>query len=474
VLGSAVVAGLLFVTKFSAPLLVPMGALLGLVRVADGRPMELSVGRRSRRLEGRPAQLAAILLVAALHAILVVAIIWAFYGFRYTAFSDGDTAEARFMDSWETLSQTPGVVAPTVGFAREHRLLPEAFLYGIAFVDRHTRARFAFLDGEFGVTGWWWYFPYAFAVKTPLALFGLLALAGAAAIRAGPTARGLYDTAPLWILLVVHWSASLPLNTNVGLRHVLPTYPALFVLAGYAVRWLEWRRRILGPAVAVLALAFAVSSFAIRPDYLAYFNALVGGPTQGYRHLVDSSLDWGQELPGLAAWLEANGAGQTAYLSYFGSSSPMAWGVTARALPSYHEAPRSAQVFELGGGLYCISATMLQGVYADPPGPWTASNEAAYQRVRAIAAPILRGEVPRTEQRRRLRDPAFRSVYERYHRLRFGRLTAHLRQREPDANVGYAILIYRLSDDEVRTALDGPPAEMAPELHLLIPGEKAR
>ena len=71
----------------------------------------------------------------------------------------------------------------------------------------------------------------------------------------------------------------------------------------------------------------------IHPHYLAYFSPVVGGPEQGYRHLVDSSLDWGQDLPGLQKWLIAHRQpGEPVYLSYFGTADPARYGINAIAL----------------------------------------------------------------------------------------------------------------------------------------------
>ena len=406
------------------------------------------------------------------HALLVWGVIWASYGFRYEAFGPVGPADSQLMEPWDTLLDTPGPLAPLVSAARERRLLPEAYLYGAAFADRHSRARFAFLNGEVAVTGWWYFFPCAFALKTPLALFVLLAL-GAASVAwrgrlapddgaSGGGACGLYAAAPLWVLLAVYGLFSLTAKVNVGLRHLLPIYPALFILAGAAARWIVWRRRLPAALAVAAALAFVAASLWIRPHYLAFFNALVG-PERGYRHLVDSSLDWGQDLPGLAAWLEADAgarSGAPVYLAYFGSSSPASYGVRARALPSYHEwrGGAAAADLDLEAGLYCISATMLQSVYTDFPGPWTPARESLYQRAREQ----LESRRAAGEGAPDPRDPLLRRAYRVYDQLRFGRLAAYLRRREPDAHVGYSILIYRLSDQQLRQALRGPPAELVP------------
>jgi len=340
------------------------------------------------------------------------------------------------------------------------------------------------LNGEFGATGWWSFFPYAFAVKTPLALFALLALAAATWSSRGPpdaadsadsadstdstdsTGRAtprssLYHASPLWVLLAVFVAFAVSAHVNVGLRHLLPVYPALFILSGAAARWIVWRRVLPSTFVIVSALWFAAASLSIRPHYLAYFNPLVG-PENGYRHLVDSSLDWGQDLPGLAAWLDADAAvrgGAPVYLAYFGSASPPHYGVEARKLPSYHDwrSADESRARALGGGVYCVSATLLQSVYSDPPGPWTPRAEARYQRLREQVAPLLAADSDAIIAA----DDELRRAFRAYERLRFGRLAAWLRQREPDDHVGYSILIYRLSDTDVRSALQGPPAEPA-------------
>ncbi|HEY5658412.1 MAG TPA: glycosyltransferase family 39 protein [Myxococcota bacterium] len=463
------VCGLLFVSKFSAFLFIPMALILLALRVADGRALRVRGFGGWHRIETRGRQLAALGAVLVVYAALTTAVIWASYGFRYTAFGPVGPPDSRLMEPWESVLAAPGPVAPLLAAARERRLLPEAYLYGAAFVDKHSRARFAFLNEEFSVTGWWYFFPYAFAVKTPLGLLALLALAACAL---GPGARrscgtavrggvypGLYAAAPLWVLLGVFCAFSVTARVNVGLRHLLPIYPALFVLAGAAARWIVWRRRVPAALVWISALGFVAASLGIRPHYLAFFNALVG-PEHGYRHLVDSSLDWGQDLPGLATWLDADPAAQRGapvYLAYFGSASPQAYGVEARALPSYHEWRRApdAGARELEAGIYCISATLLQAVYTDYPGPWTAAREAQYQRARDARAAGPGALDSRAQGLRRAQRT--------YDQLRFGRLAAYLRRREPDAHVGYSILIYRLSEQQLHAALRESPAEFAPE-----------
>ena len=189
----------------------------------------------------------------------------------------------------------------------------------------------------------------------------------------------------------------------------------------------------------------------VRPDYLAYFNQVAGGPKNGYKHLVDSSLDWGQDLPALRSWLAQNsdqsGNGQL-YLAYFGTALPAWYGIRATSLPFDRFAPKSAP---LQPGTYCISATALQQVYSFQPGKWTAKYESDYQNalIRSVPESDLALKNSSDNQQMLLR-------------LRFARLCAYLRHRKPVAEIGNSILVFQLNQRELDQALYGPPAELAP------------
>ena len=87
------------------------------------------------------------------------------------------------------------------------------------------------------------------------------------------------------------------------------------------------------PALAATAVVIsALGSLWVYPHSLSYFNLLSGGPTRGYRHLVDSNIDWGQDLPALAAWQRAHPGAPPMRLHYFGSAAPAAYGVQAERI----------------------------------------------------------------------------------------------------------------------------------------------
>ena len=115
-----------------------------------------------------------------------------------------------------------------------------------------------------------------------------------------------------------------------------------------------------------MALLYAASVLRVHPNYLAYFNEAAGGPAQGWRWLVDSNVDWGQELPGLKRYMDTNGIGRVT-LCYFGTADPAYYGIAADRLPSYQPPPPSTVVRAVHpGDVVAISATHLQGLYLDP------------------------------------------------------------------------------------------------------------
>jgi hypothetical protein len=101
---------------------------------------------------------------------------------------------------------------------------------------------------------------------------------------------------------------------NIGLRHVLPVYIGFSILAALALDWLlRLPARWSGSIAGVLVVWFAASSLLAHPDYLAYFNELAGSHPENI--LVDSDLDWGQDIKRLSRRLRELGAKEVAFTS---------------------------------------------------------------------------------------------------------------------------------------------------------------
>jgi hypothetical protein len=297
--------------------------------------------------------LAAVLVAA---AVLALAVVWAAYGFEARLANDPDAAAHL---RWARIDQR-GIATGALRGLRASGLLPEAYLYGLLTVLRDSESRPAFLFGEISETGWWYYFPATFLLKTPLALLGLLALAA--------VARRREDGAPhrrafAWLPVLVYVAATLTRNLNIGHRHLLPIEPFLFAAAGAGAAAALAAGGVRRMAALALCAWYAASVLSVHPHYLAYFNALAGGPAGGWRYLADSNLDWGQDLGNLARWTRTSGVAHLK-LSYFGTADPAYYGLSCDMLPSkMHPDPEQiVRGFE-AGDVVAVSVTNLQGVY---------------------------------------------------------------------------------------------------------------
>ena len=250
----------------------------------------------------------------------------------------------------------------------------------------------SFLLGSYSPNGWWYYFPVTFAVKTPVPT---LILIGASFIFAYRR-RTWHLTFPLLISVVIYGAICLATPFDIGYRHLLPILPCLFIFTSQLalIDWKTSRQGIAG--IGAMLVWLIVASVLIFPYYLAYFNEIAGGPRNGYKILVDSNLDWGQELIGLRKYMAEENI-PSVNLSYHGPADPSAYGIQYEPLPSYPYNQWTS---------YTVPDTLLN----PPPG------------VYAISVNNLQG-------------------------LRFKNrdLYATFRKRKPDAVVGYSIFIYRIN-----------------------------
>jgi hypothetical protein len=129
---------------------------------------------------------------------------------------------------------------------------------------------------------------------------------------------------------------------------------------------------------------------------------------------------------------------------------------------------KKPEALRLHAGTYFISATLLQPVTAPTRGifgPWNERVERKYQTLRELVAPLLSDDPPeRSAALGRLQAENWIETVNSYEYVRFRRLADFLRQREADDNVGYSILVYHVSADELSRGLDGPPVELGRDL----------
>ena len=295
---------------------------------------------------------------------------WAAYGFRYAP-STNPNWLYRFQESSPFGDHFP-IFARLAVWADNYRLLPNACTQGFLLGQIKAQSRGSYLFGQLSGTGWWYYFPVAFLLKTPVTM--LFLMTGGLLVVLSRWRR-LLDM-PLFILLPPAFIVGLAMTQklNIGLRHILPVYPLALMLCAIAVAWLlhelgatsnsRWGQPSLLPhrrwwiLPCILLMGFEARQ--AYPSPLAFFNIFVGGSRHGSEYLVDSNLDWGQDLKGLHRWMESNEL-KNIYLCYFGTADPAYYGIQYTALPG--NGFMDAGQLPTGPGYIAISATNLRGVY---------------------------------------------------------------------------------------------------------------
>ena len=452
----------LALVKFSWPLILPALALMLVVAAVRREPIPFElpawlVGRsylyRTGLVESRFSRAALYVLTALFVGAFTWAAIWTCFGLRYNALPEAaQTAEAVLarIAAWDHMladndgRPLTGTFPTLLRTAQKKQILPDAYLFGLAYTYKSALERSAYLMGELSEEGWWYYFPVAFAIKTELAVLLLLVAGTMAVVRVHRCSAPLLMIGLLGFSLVYAWSA-VGGNLNIGHRHILPLYPLVFVLAGAAAPWLRSR---IGQGLVVIALGGLIFANArIYPQYLCYFNELVGGPASGWKYLADSNVDWGQDLLRLAAWAQRRERPQEPIkLAYFGTADPSRYGFPCEMLPSTYP---FAEPAALTPGTYVVSVNQLLGVYEPTARAsyWTPERLAGIdQAPTSVPAP----PPPASDDERPEAPPP--KVYTRLE-LEQGLLISRLRDRTPDARIGYSLFVYELDADELAELL---------------------
>jgi len=226
-------------------------------------------------------------------------------------------------------------------------------------VLRAQQGRSSYFLGEHRTTGWLLYFPVLFLIKTPIpTLLGLVLLL----IRykkSHSLIPSLFVIPPLLYFCVSCFS-----KVQIGHRHILLLYP--FIILGVAVALSSFEKKWKWIPCVLLFWLF-VESWRTKPHYLAYFNQFIGGPSQGYRYVTDSNVDWGQGLSKLKEVLEPEDQEKGIFLSYFGVADPNAYGLTYIDVGSDTITGRKdhREKEGLNPTKLAISVTNLQATYYD-------------------------------------------------------------------------------------------------------------
>lgn len=236
-----------------------------------------------------------------------------------------------------------------------------AFLEGVHIFLLHSGSGHpTFLLGTPGNRGWWYYFPVALLVKTPLPIL-LCAILGAVCIGRRLRRAGDWSAAVPLCSAAAIVALSMTVHVDLGVRLILPVYPLLAVVGAVGVvdLWRERPDRAARGALIALLAAGAFVGILAYPDNLSYFNALAGAHPE--RILVDSNLDWGQDLYRLRDTIAARGITDTVRVAYFGTTE-----LTAAGLPR----ARVLGLHERATGWIAASETYLAGEWVGGAYAW--------------------------------------------------------------------------------------------------------
>jgi hypothetical protein len=341
-LAAAMAIGLAMIVKFSAILLWPPLIVLYIVCWI----------RRPREFPLRRAFAAAAVVFAVVAAMVAVA----YWPETVRSLQRGTKPLAAVVNQDNFLGMTLAWLGTKL------HLPAHRYLVGLAQVAEHnTGGHESYLLGMRSKTGFWYYFPVVFLVKSTLAALTailLIAFAGAGAL----IRRGFRAITPMALGLALpplfYFVFSMTSGINLGLRHILPIYPFLYVGAACLAAAAPQPRRWAAVAVAAVALVQIAECVAIYPDYLAFFNAAAGGPNRGPEYLVDSNIDWGQDVKKVMHWLDQHGGRRARYF-YFGNAPLGYYGAREAGFPG----PFDEYAWSHIDSYVVVNVTPLMGVY---------------------------------------------------------------------------------------------------------------
>jgi 4-amino-4-deoxy-L-arabinose transferase-like glycosyltransferase len=299
--GTAAVAGLAWSCKYTAVIIPPM---LGLVwwidrwRGGERGPVRLTLGV-ARGMFG-------FLVVMGLANLIMTGFAVLPLGTTHGEYRTLKQAVGGTLRPWVDPAMRLPIPQELVGFANQ--------------LVRQRAGGPSYLFGERRMTGWWYYYFVALAVKVPLA-FWLLFVGRAVLGRksVGPDRSWMFPTLIALFMAITALGSS----RNYGLRYLLPLAPLAIVWVSALAEGRRWARTV----AALGLMGQAVSVAGIHPHELTYFNVVAGGPTEGRHILSDSNLDWGQGLRSLARLQRRNPDFRDMTLFYFGDTEPRHYGV---------------------------------------------------------------------------------------------------------------------------------------------------
>ncbi|MBI2676466.1 MAG: glycosyltransferase family 39 protein [Candidatus Yanofskybacteria bacterium] len=370
---ASIFLGIALLTKFSTFMLIPFFFGLALIYAFISQKNHLKLPAHS-------------ILLAVTAFVIVVMPVYAFHTWNYLP-------ERQYSDTNQTL-ETFGnrLLADPIVWASDKPVLRIAAQYGLGLLmvtQRSVGGNTTYFLGEVSRFGWRHYFPIVYLIKEPLAWWGLLTIALISAIvqfsifnfqflNFKNWVKNNFTETAMILWLVFYWALSINSTLNIGVRHLLPTYPFAIILVSGQLERISYKLQVTSYKFKKLLIThnlllitllgwYIFENLSVSPYYLTYFNQTVGGPSGGYRYVVDSNLDWGQDLKRFSDWVKENNIPKIEF-DYFGWADPYYYlGIKYEALngTKYLNAEDFAARNQTDGWL-AVSASFLQSSQGPP------------------------------------------------------------------------------------------------------------
>jgi|SRR5665213_375670 len=214
--------------------------------------------------------------------------------------------------------------------------LPEDYVAGVDLQRSDFDNRmWSYLNGEWRLGGWWYYYLFALAIKVPVGGLLLLALAFAVSLwHNSPLRMSLDELCLLLPFISILGLVSSQTGFNHHIRYVLPIFPFAFIFISKLARSIELRQTSTALIACAALLWFITSSLYVFPHSLCYYNEIIGGPKRGHYYLGNSNTDWGQDLFYLRDWTAAHPQAVPLYVATdLPFVSPAILGIRSQPLP---------------------------------------------------------------------------------------------------------------------------------------------
>lgn len=419
--------GLAQLCKFSLLILIPLFIVLALIfyaiKLGQNWP-DIALNRRKREIWSRLFKIVGGMIGVFIIGYLLVYLVYLPQNINYPKEKQSADTEALLASfaggpdpNWQTCKSWSGSISRQIRCLANidiwmsqqpiFKPLAQYALGALMVTQRSSAGNTGYFLGQVSAGGWRNYFPTVFVIKeqAPSLILILISL-GFAFVKLTKSIleKSRWSRLSGWIwqhfsefgalcLIIFYWLTSLRSPLNIGFRHLLPTLPLTYLLVAYEIKkwWRgEYRKFFLSRwseikyhfkkfgglllktmIIGILLVWYLIETISIAPNFIAYFNELVGGAKNGYKYVVDSNLDWGQDLKKLTTFVEQNKINKIK-IDYFGGASPKYY------LGERFEPWSSSQGQPEANSWLAVSLTFLQNSQGQPVAGFERKTEDSY------------------------------------------------------------------------------------------------